>query len=308
MPNIALYILITAIWSTTWIAIKFQLGVVDPLVSTFYRFLIAGLFMAAYLAVKGRLNRAKFSRRDHIFIAMQGVLMFSLSHYIVYNGSIYLASGLVAVASSTVSIMNAVNQAIFFKIKLRMQVLIGNLLGLAGIFIIFGPEFAKEGLSDAVITGLLLCTLASYVASGGQMFALRNTSKELPIFEVNTVGMFYGALCSLILILVTQTQMTYDSSISYTLSLLYLAIFGSAIAFVTYVILIKNIGADKAAYVTILLPIIALCVSTVFEGYQWSLAAVIGLALAISGNVVTMINRENLSHWRKKMVDIKFKP
>lgn len=288
------------IWGLTWYAITFQLGDVHPLLSIAYRFALAAIVIFAFLALRGRLRSARFTARQHAFIALQGFLLFCISYWLNYAGTGYLTSGLVSVVFSTIMVMNIINQRLFFGIRVKRQVILGSITGLTGITLVFWPEIGAMTLSDTTLRGCLLCLAASYAASLGNMVALHNTRDMIPVIEGNAFGMLYGAIFSFILALAAGAPVTFSTQVPYLLSLLYLAVFGSAIAFGTYLTLMRNIGADKAAYAGIIIPIFALGISTALEGYIWTPLAVIGIILTVIGNIVAMTNRENLLHWREK--------
>lgn len=299
MNNIILYFLTVLIWGSTWYAITFQLGTVDPILSLCYRFGIAAIALMSFLALKKRLSPKSLSIRQHVFIALQGFLLFCLNYWLFYLGTGHITSGLVAVLFSTMSLMNVLNQRIIFKIPMKKQVVIGSLIGLSGISSIFWPEITGKAMSESILIGIILCMAATYTASLGNMASLRNSRDDIPVLEGNAYGMAYGALFSLSIALIKGTEFTYEPTWGYTLSLLYLALFGSAIAFGCYLTLMKNIGADKAAYATVLFPIVALLISTLFEGYIWTPQAAAGMMLVVIGNIVAMTNRERLLHWRR---------
>ncbi len=299
MNNTILYAMTVLIWGSTWYAITFQLGTVDPIVSLIYRFGLATIIFFAFLAATGRLKATQFTRHEHLFIALQGVLLFSLNYWLTYMGTGFITSGLVAVLFSTMSLMNILNQRLFFKIPIRRQVVLGSLIGLTGIAAVFWSEISNN-LNNAILTGIALCLIGSYTASLGSMASLHNTRNNIPVLEASAYGMGYGTLCSLTIALAKGVEFTFEPTIGYTLSLIYLALFGSAIAFGCYLTLIKNIGADKAAYAAVLFPIVALTISTWFEGYIWTAQAVLGMTLIIIGNIVAMTSRKSFLHWRKR--------
>jgi drug/metabolite transporter (DMT)-like permease len=300
MNNVILYALTVMIWGSTWYAITFQLGVVDPIVSLAYRFGLASVILLVFLTLTKQLKTAIFTPQQHGFIALQGILLFSLNYWFFYMGTGHITSGLVAVVFSSISIMNALNQAMIFKIKLRKQVVFGSLFGLCGIAAVFWPELTGSTISHGTTVGIGLCIAASYLASLGNMASLRNTRDDIPVMQASAFGMGYGAACSLIIALIKGAEFTFEPTIGYSVSLLYLALFGSAIAFGCYLTLLKNIGADKAAYAAVMFPIVALLISTVFDGYIWTPQALAGMGLVIIGNIITMTNRESLLHWRKR--------
>ncbi len=300
MQNALLYTMTVLIWGSTWFVITFQLGPVDPILSVSYRFALAAIALLGFLAIKGRLNIKQFTPRQHGFIALQGFLLFFLNYWLFYLGTEHVTSGLVAVIFSTMTLMNIVNQAIIFRIPVKKQVVLGSFIGLSGVAAVFWPEIRHMNGEDMVITGIGLCLIASYIASLGNMAALRNNRDQIPVLECNSLGMAWGALFSFLIACGMGIEINFDTSFDYLWSLVYLAIFGSAIAFGCYLTLLKNIGADKAAYASVMFPIVALIISTIFEGYVWTIEAFAGMALVVLGNIVAMTNRENLLAWRPR--------
>jgi len=301
MHNILLYGATVLIWGSTWYVITFQLGVVDPLLSISYRFGLAAIVLLAFLKFKGRLNIKQFTRRQHAFIALQGFLLFFLNYWLFYLGTAHITSGLVAVIFSTMTLMNIANQALIFKIQIKKQVVLGSVIGLAGVGAVFWPEIEGMNGNDAVLMGITLCLIASYLASLGNMAALRNSRDQIPVLESNSIGMAWGSLFSFLIAVGSGVEITFDTSLNYIWSLCYLAVFGSAIGFGCYLTLMKNIGADKAAYASVMFPIVALIISTIFEGYVWTWEALAGMGLVVAGNVIAMTDRERMLHWRPRM-------
>ena len=294
MQNLALYLSTVLIWGSTWFVITFQLGVVDPLLSLAYRFGLGAVMLFAFCLAFGRFRNRSISLRNHIFIALQGLFLFCLNYWVFYIATGYLASGLVAVLFSTISVMNIINQAVFFKIRVKPPVVLGSLLGLIGIGLVFRPEIQSLDLSDGSVIGLGLCILATFLASIGNMFAVRNRRADLPVIETNGYGMAYGAAISFVIALFSGVPITFDASFDYVWSLAYLALFGSVIAFCCYLTLVGRIGADRAAYSAVLFPIVALTLSTMFEGYVWTGDAIIGVSLILAGNVLALGNLDQM--------------
>lgn len=299
MNNTLLYALTVLIWGTTWYAITFQLGEVHPVLSVSYRFILASVVLFAYLTLFKKTRALRFTRTQHITIAMQGFYLFGLNYVLFYYGTIHLTSGLVAIIFSTMTLMNIFNQSMFFGIKVRKQVAVGSLVGLSGIIMVFWPEVTALDIADSTIKGILLCLVASYCASIGNMVSMKNSRNGVPVLEANTFGMMYGAAFSLILALAIGAPITFELTYGYTLSMIYLSVFGSAVAFGCYLTLMKNIGADKAAYATVLFPLVALAISTLFEGYVWTPLSLLGVTLTLLGNIIAMANRERMLHWRR---------
>ena len=286
MPNALLYLITVIIWGSTWLAIKFQLGIVPPALSVAYRFTLAAGLLWIYTII--RRIPMRFSRRQHAFMALQGFFLFSLNYILVYLAEGYLTSGLVAIVFSSIVITNSIFSAIFLKYPIRLRVILGGLIGLFGLALIFGSELISFNLSGGRALGLVLAVCATFAASLGNIVAARNQRSGLPVLPSNTLGMTYGTGFTILLVLFLGTELTFDSSAPYLISLVYLALFGSVIAFGTYLTLLGRIGPDRAAYVHILYQIVALALSTIFEDLIWNLHGVFGVILILAGNVIAL--------------------
>ncbi len=286
MPNALLYLITVLIWGSTWLAIKFQLGIVPPALSIVYRFTIAAGILWLYTSFR-RLPM-RFSRRQHAFMALQGFFLFSLNYILVYLAEGTLTSGLVAIVFSGIVITNVIFSAIILKDPIRLRVILGGLIGLLGLVFVFWSELRSFDLSSGRALGLTFAICATLSASLGNIVAARNQRSGLPVLQSNTLGMTYGTIFTLLLVLFQGTELTFDPSASYIISLVYLALFGSVIAFGTYLTLLGRIGPGRAAYVTILYQIVALALSTIFEGLIWNLQAVLGVVLILAGNVIAV--------------------
>ena len=286
MKNFILFSIPALIWGSTWLAIKYQLGVVDPLVSVVYRFLLAALILFAYCSLRGM--NLKYSIKQHFYIALQGLLLFGVNYWLVYLAEIHLESGLVAVLFSTIVFFNILNGAIFLKSKIRLNVLLSAIIGFIGIILVFKDQLFGFTFSNVESYALLLAGISAVTASLGNITSAYNQKNKLPVVQTNAFGMLYGSLLMLLLALGTGKPFNFDFSLPYISSMLYLAVFGSIIAFTSYLSLLGKIGADKAAYVTLVFPIIALILSTMFEAYSWNGYAIIGVILVTLGNFMIL--------------------
>lgn len=293
MKNILFYLITVLIWGSTWIGIKLQLGIVDPMVSVTYRFALATLILLIWCALRGL--RMRFDAREHAFMFLQGVLLFGFNYLLFYIAELYVASGLAAVIFSTIVLMNIVNGALFLKTPIHGRVVIGGLIGMAGILLVFRTEISSFSLESKGLTGFILCLAATLLASLGNIASARNQKRGLPIIQTNTFGMAYGALVMLLASVVTGRTFDFVLSYQYVGSLLYLAFFGSVIAFGCYLTLIGNIGADRAAYATLLFPIVALAISTIWEDYHWSVSSASGVGLILLGNLLILRKQKPVS-------------
>ena len=289
MPNFAIYGIVVLIWGTTWYAIKFQLGVVPPEISLVYRFGIAAICLFLYARVVG--NPMRLSRRDHGYVALQGMTLFCFNYWLTYLGTQYLTSGLVAVLFTSIIFMNLINARMIFGQLVETRVLVAAAAGMLGVALLFLPELRSTMGNHDVLKGAWLALGATYLASLGNMAAMRNTGSGLPVVTVNAYGMVYGTLGLVLIAVVRGAPLIFDASWPYVVSLLYLSLAGTSLAFGLYLALIKKIGPARAAYTSVLFPVVALLVSTVFEGYRWSLPAFIGLAVLIAGNALALGGR-----------------
>jgi len=289
MANLLFYSVTVLIWGSTWLAIKFQLGPVPPVQSVAWRFLLAAALLFGWCLLARKPLR--FSRRDHLFIALQGGCLFAVNYLLFYCAELYLASGLVAVVFSTMVIFNILNGALFLGTPVERRVVAGALLGLCGLCLVFWPEMAALEVSGQALLGLGLSFAATYSASLGNILSARNQRLKLPVVQTNAFGMAYGALLMLLVALAGGVPLHLDLSLPYLGSLVYLALFGSVIAFGCYLSLVGRLGAGRAAYVTLLFPLVALLLSTVFADYRWSLPAGAGVPLILVGNLLALRRR-----------------
>lgn len=290
MANFLFYTMTVLIWGSTWLAIKFQLGSVDPALSVAYRFLLAALILFVWCLLRGLPMR--FSRSEHFFIALQGVCLFALNYLLFYLAELRITSGLAAVVFSTIVVMNLLNGRLFLGQRIEFKVLVGGVLGGVGLLLLFWPEMSAVDLSGGVIEGLLLCLAATYLASLGNIISARNQQRQLPVVQTNAYGMAYGSLCMALVVVVSGVPLSLELTFAYLSSLFYLALFGSVIAFGCYLSLIGRIGPGRAAYTTLLFPIVALALSTIWEDYRWSLPGFIGIFLILCGNYLTLTRRK----------------
>lgn len=256
------------------------------MVSVGYRFFLAGLLLLGYCKLRN--ISLEFTRREHVLMAIQGFLLFSNNYWLVYVAEIYLTSGLVAVGFSTLIFFNIFLAAIFLKQKVSKRVFFGALCGLLGTAIIYKPELEVLSFADDSFKGLVYCFLGVLFASSGNVMSAFNQQKKLPVIQTNAFGMFYGAIYMLVIGAISGKPFVFDTSLPYVVSLFYLTIFGSIIAFTSYLTLIGRVGAGKGAYVILSVPIVAIFLSVLFEGYHLTWYSIIGISLIVGGNVFAL--------------------
>ena len=292
LPAWVLYTLCVAIWGSSWYGIHEQLGVVAPQVSLFYRFMLAAVILLAFCWAMRR--NLRFPLRAHVFMALQGLFLFCGNYILFYFAGMHVVSGLLAVCFSTMSVMNIINLAVLFRQKIDGRALIAALIGLAGLGLVYYPEFTRLDLGSNPLLGLGLSLLATYLASLGNMVSVKLKAFQIPVLESNTIGMTYGALFCVAFAVLAGAPFNYDWRFGYSSSLLGLALFATVIGFGAYLTLVQRIGADRAAYTSVMFPIVALTLSTILEGYQWSPLAAVGVALVLCGNLLILTRRKPL--------------
>jgi len=283
------YILFTIpalIWGSTWYAIKFQLGAVDPLLSVAYRFILAGVILIAFCILTGR--SMKFTSREHFLIFLLGLSLFGINYWFVYEAETILTSGVVAVIFSLIIFFNIFFNTVLLKGKIKANVIIAAILGVTGTTFLFKNELSNFNLNSKESIVFLLCLGGLITASLGNILSAYKQKKKIPVIQANAIGMLYGGLTMFVTVLILNKPIKFESSVTYLTSLFYLAIFGSVIAFSTYLKLLGEIGPDRSVYIALITPAIALIISTIFEGYRWDIYAVLGIVLLFSGNILAL--------------------
>jgi len=288
----ALLAIVVLFWGLSWYAIALQLGDVHALVSIAWRFGIAGIVLVGYLAARQQLI---FPTRDAwARTALLGLCLFGLNFICFYHATAYVASGLVSIVFAMAVFMNAANQWLWHRVVPDQRALYGGVLGVAGIALLFAPSIvsATETDGNATALGLGLCVLGTWFFSSGNLVSA-SLSKDTHLPSAIAIAMLIGAAGCSAVALATGHSMAIPMEPVYIGALIYLAVGASVIAFVAYLTLVANLGPERAGYATILFPLVALTVSTVFEGYQWTALGVIGVALALSGAAVVFVRPAN---------------
>jgi drug/metabolite transporter (DMT)-like permease len=294
--NALLYGLVVLIWGTTWIAIFLQQGPVAAPVSIFWRFAVASATIMMVLLALGRLR--KMMLRDHLFCMVQGCCVFCFNFWCFYTAAAYINTGLESVIFSMAVLYNAINSFIFFGQRPPARFGFAAVLGMLGIITLFWDDLLASGWSKELLLGIGLSALGTYGFSLGNMISLRHQRNGLETMTTNAWAMTYGTLVMGAIALIRGDNFAPEWTVSYMGALLYLAIFGSVIAFGAYFTLVGRIGAGKAAYSTLLFPLVALSISTVYEGYVWHVNGIAGIVLILTGNMVMFTKPET---WFKRL-------
>lgn len=301
MSNFWLYAAAVVIWGSTWLLINFQLGTVAPEVSVVYRYAIAAFLLMGFAVIRGL--RLRFGLRDHAVFVLLGLFLFSFNYIATYSAQLYIPSALNAVAFSTMVWMNILNSRLFFGTRIEPRVWLGASLGMAGVVVLFWPEVSNVSLSDRTLIGASFCLSGALLASFGNMVSHRAQGRGLPVLQANAWGMLYGTLITAAVVWRKGLPFNFEYTFSYVSSLLYLAIFGSIVAFGCYLKLVGQIGPAKAGYAVVMFPVVAFVLSVLFEGLPVEAHIVIGVLLVLLGNMVILGFREIRhalrKHWPK---------
>ncbi len=286
----ALYAMVVLAWGFAWIGIHFQVGVVAPDVSVLWRFLVAGPVLLAIAALRG--DRLRFALRDHAMFALLGLLLFSLNFLLYYHAAEVLPSGLLSIAFSLASFFNVWLGALFLGTPIDRRVVAGGILGAAGMAALFYPQFAGHAFPRGALIALGLSLAGTLAFCFGNIVSALLSERKIPVFPATGYGMLYGTAGLALYAFVNGHAFTVEWTLPYLVGLAYLALIGSVLGFACYLTLLGRIGADRAAYVTVLGPLVALAVSTVVENFQWTIVAACGLAAVLVGNVLVLRPRD----------------
>jgi drug/metabolite transporter (DMT)-like permease len=285
---------VVVIWGSTWIVIRSQLGVVPPSWSVAYRFLIASaVLMTAVLArAETRAQLRSFGRQAHGFALLVGLVQFSLNFNLVYRAEQHLTSGLVSLLFALLIVPNAVLGHYVLGQHITRRFVIGSLIAIAGLVLLFARDLtAPGGHSAGVVWGLALGLASIGFASIGNVLQATLVGRSLPAQASLALAMAYGGLLNAGYAWVTAGPPVMVWTPAFLAGLAYLAVVASVLAFTLYYSLLRSIGPARAAYTGVLIPVLAMALSTLFEGYRWTPLAVAGAALAMVGMVIALRGR-----------------
>jgi drug/metabolite transporter (DMT)-like permease len=284
--TLGLYLATVFLWGVSWIGIRAQLGIVAPEMSVLWRFLLAALCTWGWVLFSGR--QVRFPVADHLRFFGLGCCLFSFNFLCFYYGGLTVPSGLLSVVFSLASIFNMVLGIVIFRQSVEARVALGAALGAAGIGLLFWPEITGSGFNAGALWGLGLCVLGTLFFCSGNMLSTSVQRRGAPLLSANAWAMTYGTILLLVINLARGNAFIIEPTVKYVGSLIYLAVGASVLAFASYLTLLRRLGPAQAGYTTVLFPIVALAVSTAFEGYIWTLLGAIGVVLAIIGNVLVL--------------------
>ena len=273
-------------WSTSWLPLKGQVGLVAPEVSVLWRFIIAAALCFLITRLQGL--KLAFPAKFHLRFVALGLLLFSTNFTLFYYASPHLASGLLAVVFSTASLLNILMLACLTRSAPPPRQMLASVIGLGGIVLIFLPELR---LSAAALPALSLCVAGTLFFCAGNLISASLQKQDVPVMSANSWGMVYGCGVLSIYAVVLGNPFVIDVGPAYMTGLVWLAVFSSVVAFACYLTLVGRIGAGRAGYATVIFPVFALLISTLFEGYNWTILSVAGIGLVLAGNLLMLRSR-----------------
>ncbi|OCQ19171.1 hypothetical protein A7985_20750 [Pseudoalteromonas luteoviolacea] len=301
MKNWLLYIITVLIWGSTWLAIEFQLGQVNEVVSLFYRFAISALCMWGFVLWR-KLPMLQFTLVDHGFFILLAMGNFGLNYLLLYWAQGSLTSAMASIAFSFMLVLNILNTRLFFAKPIALKTYFGALLGVTGIIALFWQDLSAASFSSATFVGLVLALSGTFIASLGNMVSIRNSNRAIGVLEGNAWGMLYSSILLGLYVLFSPQSFLIQADTSYWVSLFYLAIFGTVIAFACYFSLLKNIGPERASYIIVLFPVVAVLLSTWFEGFTWQLNTFVGFGLICFGNLLVLMPKKVIAKFMRRPV------
>jgi drug/metabolite transporter (DMT)-like permease len=286
--NVLLFSVTAVLWSLGWAAIRVQVEIAPAGPAVAWRLLLAGAVLQAWLRGTGR--HRGFAARDLPFVAAQGLGLFAINNLIFYEAVVFIASGLVAVIVAMVIPLNALGLRAAFGTPVSRPVIAGAVVAAAGLALVFAPEWSSLS-SGGAWRGVALGVIGSCVVAGANMAAVRNARARLPTLAVIADGLVIGGVFASAVSLARGQGLAIPPSIPWLLSLAFQALAVSILSFFCYFTLQARIGADRAAYVLVVVPVLSLIQSSVVEDYRWSVPAIAGALLVAAGNGIALMPR-----------------
>ena len=271
----------TLIWATTWHAILYEIGEVHALYSVGMRFGIASVLLFALSIWKK--DSLLVPPQLHLWLILTGTLQYGLNYVATYEAERYLTSGLIAVLFSLMVFTSAIGGALFLAQAISRRLVIGACLGVSGVALIFWNDITAASANPNAWLGIGLGLTAVIFASIGNILTLRISRFGMALIPLLAWSMAYGGLVVLLIASVSGVSFHFDPRPSYWLAMLYLSVFGSVIAFLLYFKLAQRQGTGRAALMAMVIPVIALAMSAMFEGWRPTLLALVGMVLCLGG-------------------------
>jgi drug/metabolite transporter (DMT)-like permease len=279
---VAPFVIFTGIWGSTWIVIRDQLGTVPPQWSVAYRFVIAAAAMALVARVKG--ESLTLGRGGLAAATVLGFAQFCVNFNAVYLAEQHITSGVVAIIFALLLIPSTLLAWMFLGQRPTGRFLVSSLVAICGIALLFVHEFRQHSArAEEIAAGIGLTLIGMTGAAAANVFQAREEIRRFPLFSLLAWSMAAGAIINTGIALAMTGPPVFEDRAGYWLGMLYLALPASVLTFSLYYPVVRKIGPAKAAYSSVLVPIIAMAFSTWLEGYRWTWLAAAGAVLALGG-------------------------
>jgi drug/metabolite transporter (DMT)-like permease len=287
LSDFALYAVLVGIWGGSFVAIEFQLGVVANEVSILWRYLMAAIAMTGVCLIAKRRMRG-FSPADHLHFVALGAFFFSFNYILIYRAQIELTSGLAAITFTMALFFTTLNARIFLGASLNPRIIVGGVVGVAGLAVLFGDSLLQVGVDAGTFVGLGCMLGSAYVVSLATIVTAKLNERRVPSLQANAWGMIYGAGFVMIYVLALGREFTFEWTFAYVASLVYLTFPAGVLAFIIYFFLVARIGPARSSYFTLMSPMVAIVLSVLIEGLPVTLALAGGVLAILAGNFIAM--------------------
>ncbi len=289
--NTIIYSFVVVIWGGSFLAIEYQLGLVHESTSIFLRYIAASviLFLVCIILKKPMFS---FPLKSHFYFFLIGLFFFSINYLLIYKAQNHLTSGTAAVVFAMCLFFSQINSKIFLGFKLKLKTTVGGIIGIIGIILLFNNSIFSEQGEYNKLLGLALMLIASYIVSIATVVTAKINLNKIPILQANSWAMIYGTIINLIILIISNSRITFDPRPSYWISFFYLVIISSIIGFILYFLLVKRIGPEKSSYFAIMSPMVAVLISLVAEDLQVTTTLIGGVFCVLLGNFIAIRNKK----------------
>jgi drug/metabolite transporter (DMT)-like permease len=283
------FLIVTAIWGSTWLVIRDQVSVVPPSWTVTWRFTVATVGMFALALV--RRDSLRLPREGFVLAGLVGLTQFCGNFQFVYRAEQHLTSGIVAVLYALLMVPNALLARVFLKQPVSGRFLAGSAVALSGIAMLLLHEYRVAPPGGRVALGVVMTACGLLSASSANILQATSVGRRQAVVPLIAWAMLLGTLFDVAFSWIVSGPPVIDPRPAYLAGIAYLAIFGSVVTFPLYFGLIRTMGAARAAYNGVVVPVVAMGLSTVFEGYRWTGLAAGGAVLALAGLVIALSGR-----------------
>ncbi|WP_255573846.1 DMT family transporter [Erythrobacter sp. SCSIO 43205] len=288
------FVLTGTIWGSTWFVITGQINGIPAAWSVFYRFALAtpALFLVAFLTKR----RLRLTRPEQMLAVLVGLFQFSGNFLFVYHAELYVTSGIVAMMFGLLMVPNALLAKVFIGERAQGRFWIGSAIAIVGVSLLLVHEWRANPdagvVGGNVGLGIVLAMLGILAASFANVIQANPTGRGVPMVSLLAWAMLYGTIFDLGFAFVTAGPPPVPTAPSYWGGIVYLALIGSVVTFPLHYNLVREIGAGRTAYNSILTISVAMLISTLFEGYQWTALTASGMGLAVIGMVLALRSKQ----------------